>query len=530
MLNNLAIRINQRRQLRILLALFFGGLLAIALPPLGYWLVIYLCFPALYHLLRMAKTKLEFFILLYSFAFGYLGVSLYWVGHSLIVYSESLAFFAPFASLGLTAGFSLYYGFIGLGLYRLRHNRITLLIGLILGLSLADMLRQYVFTGFAFNLFGYLWADNLALSQQISLWGIEGMGIIVLLSALLPCLIENFGWKNHGKRLLLAIFLPILAYSAGEYRLQTANSGEDRIIANQPLFGIRIVQASIQQRQKWNPEIYRQNFQTQIDLSLKNRPDWINLVVWPESAIPFSLESNPSFTGLLAAASPQAGGIAVGTIRFDTTDQGQDTVKNSMALFDHQGRMIGSYDKSHLVPFGEYLPLRWLLEPLGFAKLTKGKMDYSPGTGPVTLPSQPSFVPAFTALICYEATFSRNIVAKDGTRPTWILNLTNDSWFGHTLGPWQHLAHSQMRAIEQGLPLVRSTSNGISAVYDGYGNEIAQLGLDEVGVLDFYLPPPLPITFFASYGLSLYGMMIASLALVLMIRIKKNYSQTSLLE
>jgi apolipoprotein N-acyltransferase len=228
-------------------------------------------------------------------------------------------------------------------------------------------------------------------------------------------------------------------------------------------------------------------------------------VIWPESGAPPFLEREPALRRAIAAAMPPGAIALVGTVRTDPAPEQPRHVWNSLEAVDGSGRVVAFYDKSHLVPFGEYVPLRGLL-PIN--KITPGTTDFSAGDGPRTL-AIPG-VPPFSPLICYEAIFS-DAVVDDSHRPRWLLNITNDAWYGFTSGPFQHLAIARVRAIEEGLPLVRDGNNGISAVFDPYGRELKRRDLDAIGVLDANLPEPLGPTIYSRIADAGFGAMLAAL-------------------
>jgi apolipoprotein N-acyltransferase len=178
--------------------------------------------------------------------------------------------------------------------------------------------------------------------------------------------------------------------------------------------------------------------------------------------------------------------LITGSIRYEYAKPGRpNKIFDHVSLIHPNGTIMGAYDKHHLVPFGEYMPFRFL----GLGKLTHGSLDYSPGKGnqTITVPGGTSFSP----LVCYEIVFPGKMVATDAPRPQWILNLTNDAWFGRSFGPYQHLRIAQVRAIEEKMAVVRCSNNGISGVVDPCGRIVASLGLDEMGVVDHYIPAPL---------------------------------------
>ncbi len=516
---------------RLCLVFFGGGILSLALPPYGIWAILMISFPILFVMIfNYTNSRPQIALLIFIFCLGYFLLSLYWVGNALTVFSPDLSILAPFASGGLALLCASYYGILGLGIGFFVKCRLQLILALILLFSLGDMIRQYIFTGFAFNLWGYIFATNLNLSQLASFLGIEGMGLLVLIAALLPCLIVKKDIKSFAYRILIFLSIPTIGYIYGFILLQSAPHSP----ATEG-FGIRLVQANIPQENKWDQHKIFNNFMEQITLSQAQRPDWVKLVVWPESAIPFAIEDVPEVSAQLQKITPKDGYLAVGTIRY----LDKLSPLNSLRIYDSLGRNLGNYDKTHLVPFGEYLPLKNILAPLGFLKLTGGN-DYMAGTERLTLPEKrlaplALSLPPLTALICYEAVFSRDIIGKGQRRANWILNVTNDAWFEGTIGPLQHFFHARLRAIEQGLPLVRSTNTGISAVFDGYGRTLIKIDENVKGVADFHLPPPLPPSFYSQYatllfwiGIGLIGGLLFMLKISNSCKFLKNKAYTKL--
>jgi apolipoprotein N-acyltransferase len=263
---------------------------------------------------------------------------------------------------------------------------------------------------------------------------------------------------------------------------------------------LRLVQPSIDQASKWRPELRRGHIEKQMRLSSGPAARPVSHVIWAETAVPFLLDNESELRAQLADIVPQGGLLIAGAPRLGDPDGPgeQRRLWNSLYGLDESGAVVGTYDKHHLVPFGEYTPLRAVLGWLGLGKLTVGGQGFSAGPGLATL-DLPG-LPPFSPLICYEAIFPGRVVAE-GARPQWLLNLTNDAWFGTSSGPYQHFAGVRIRAVEEGLPLVRVANSGISAVVDPYGRLLGQLRLNQVGVLDSPLPRPAKgVTLYARYG------------------------------
>jgi apolipoprotein N-acyltransferase len=269
---------------------------------------------------------------------------------------------------------------------------------------------------------------------------------------------------------------------------------------------LRLVQADIAQTLKWRPEMRALNLARQLALSRTPAEQEATHLIWPETAAPSFLDLDWPARQALAEAVPPGGLILAGTVRGRVEGEKIAQIWNSLQVVDGQGAVLASYDKAHLVPFGEYVPLpRWL--PV--AKITVGSMDFTPGPGPrtVSLPGLPAVGP----LICYEDIFPDRVVDPE-RRPDWLLIVTNDGWFGISSGPYQHFAAARMRAVEQGLPLVRSANSGISGVIDPYGRIVARLGLGRAGVVDSPLPQPSGETIFSRWGNRILASLLVFLA------------------
>jgi apolipoprotein N-acyltransferase len=277
---------------------------------------------------------------------------------------------------------------------------------------------------------------------------------------------------------------------------------------------LRLVQPAIEQTLKNDPEASIRNVGVSLELSrAPTAGRGFQHLVWPEAAVPFLLEREAELRGALAAALPAGGYLLTGAPRGEPASGPLSQIWNSLLVVTGTGGIAASFDKFHLVPLGEYVPLRELLPFI--SKLTPGGMDYSAGPGPRTI--RVPGLPPFAAIICYEAIFPHQVV-DEADRPDWIVNLTNDAWFGRSTGPYQHFATARLRAVEEGLPLVRVANSGISGLIDPYGRVEEMLPLGARGTLDINLPLPIPQTIFARYGLwtSLAcGLLILALTLVL---------------
>jgi apolipoprotein N-acyltransferase len=244
-----------------------------------------------------------------------------------------------------------------------------------------------------------------------------------------------------------------------------------------------VVQPSIPQSLKWRADQRAAHLRLLVELSVAPGTADPTVIIWPETAVPYLLAAEPRLRQELAPLVPPGGYLITGAPRVDPQDP-EGAIWNALHALDGRGEVVATYDKAHLVPFGEYTPFRGLL---GLAKLTVGSRDFSAGPGPVAL--ELPGLPAFSPLICYEVIFPGAVTpAAPAAAPGWLLNLTNDAWFGDSSGPYQHFASARIRAVEEGLPLVRAANNGISAVIDSYGRVVDQINLNDRGIIDAELP------------------------------------------
>ncbi|MCH9020438.1 MAG: apolipoprotein N-acyltransferase, partial [Proteobacteria bacterium] len=287
-----------------------------------------------------------------------------------------------------------------------------------------------------------------------------------------------------------AAALLVAVWAGGSVRL--AGAGDEAVEG----VLLRLVQPNVGQHHKWKPELREALFARHLRLTASAGFERVTHVIWPETAVPFFLANEPARRRAVAAATPRGGALITGALRTTPEPTSPPKLWNSLHAIDDAGRVVATYDKFHLVPFGEYVPFRRWFPTI--AKLTYGATDFSAGPGPQTL--RVPGLPPFSPLICYEAIFAHQVV-DSADRPAFLLNLTNDAWFGISSGPYQHFAAARLRAVEQGLPLARAANTGISAVVDGYGRITARLGLGREGVIDAPLPEALGgLTPYARWG------------------------------
>ncbi|MEE2694272.1 MAG: apolipoprotein N-acyltransferase [Pseudomonadota bacterium] len=455
-----------------------GLLCASAFSPWHMFPALFVSFSLLVSALSLAKGLSKAFFYGWVFGTGYFVGGLYWLEYPFVIAGlGSGAGFAAVVILSATLGLLVASVCLLCKLSRLRGWQLCAVFGALW--TLAEWARGSVpLGGFPWNLVGYTWAFSDELIQIASLVGVYGLSGCTVFAATLPggLIAGPVSRPRIGLWLGAVIAVFGLLWLFGYDRL---GNGPQTMVADVRL---RLVQANVVQSDKRDPNLRRQHLLDHVELSHTYSDPAITHVIWPETAVAFPLGQRPTIREFIAQVIPENGLLLTGAIRMELGQGGQGLIWNGLTAVNDHGRVVGSYDKRKLVPFGEYIPFR---DGLFFAKIPIGGQDFSSGNGPanVTLRGLPTFRP----LICYEAIFPGSIT--DGPdRPKWLLNLTNDGWFGHTSGPYQHFTQARMRSVEEGLPLIRSANTGISAVVDPYGRIIASLKLGDEGVLDSGLP------------------------------------------
>ncbi len=472
------------------IAALFGAAAAFALPP---WHLIPLLVPAFTGLLwiLVGRRPRAAFFLGWSFGLGHFLVAVHWIAHPMLVDPARHAWLIPFAVGGLAAALGLYVALTCLA-FALLERRVNLSgPGRVLTFAalwlLFEWVRRWAFTGFPWDLLGYVWALSLEMSQSAALAGVYGLSLLTVIAAAAPAALSQ---GRHNAFAALVVFIPALLWAGGSARLATAPAPGAALV---PDVQLRIVQANIPQKLKWQADRRVAHLERHVAMSLHDSQSAApNVVIWPETAVPFFLSTDSQARALTAAAVPTGGILLTGAPRAGLVGEAR-LFWNSVHAIDSGGTVAGTYDKSHLVPFGEYVPARSLLP---IQRIVASAGDFTAGPGRTTL--RLDGVPPVGPLVCYEAIFPGAVTAAD--RPDWLLNVTNDAWFGPYVGPAQHFAIAWVRTIEEGLPLVRAANTGISAVVDGYGRVLQRLDSGTEGVIDSGLPAPLSPTLFARLG------------------------------
>lgn len=464
----------------------FGALLAAAFAPLRWWWVAPISLPFLFLMLDRARHWRSAALYGWAFGYGHMMAGTYWIANALLVDAAQFAWLLPVSVLGLSLVLGIWFGLFG-ALYRRWRTENTLhnLLRFAILWGVVEYLRTLGPFGFPWNLLGSAVLASAPLSQLLALVGPYGAGFAVMGFSLLPVVFLKAEFSKSTRRIAVAVAMAtLIAWAAyGMHRLvEPPRPSETRI---------RIVQGNIAQSLKWTEEgryasarIYAQLTQQGTD-----RPP---ITVWPETAMPFTLRESSPWTAEIGALLPPGGVLITGAVRSEGEGAGY-RLFNSMTAIDAEGRRRDDYDKHQLVPFGEFVPLRSVL-PLD--KITPGNIDFSRGPAGRTVAFDA--VPRYRPLVCYEIIFPW--LSAGGERPAWILNATNDAWYGLSPGPFQHFDAARMRAIEQGLPVVRAANTGISAIIDPAGRVIERLELNRRGVIDAALPQPQAATIYSGFG------------------------------
>lgn len=501
----------------LLLALVLGALAATGFAPLGLWPVTLLCLTGLIGLVdaaHPAATNLangsaslapppasgrgpgdgprHAFLIGWSFGVGHFTVGLNWIAHAFVYQDAMPHWLGLFAVVALSLYLAIFPGLVTLcaSLVRARWPAIAL-TPLFAGLwVLSEYGRATLFTGFAWDPLGMIWLGTGV--DQVAPWiGAYGLSALAVMASGALLALFRRRWRVGAPILAALVALAVF----GQIRMAQPLP-ETRI-------AITVVQPNIDQAEKYASDYA--NFRKLAALTGPSSAARHRLVFWPEAALEAWLDVEPEWLARVAMLLGPHDLLMTGGVKpyIEDTPKGRmlTAAANSTWVVTPRVRLAARYDKAHLVPYGEYLPMRSILEPIGLSRLVPGDADFLPGPGPRSL-----FLPAgdgrpalkMGVQICYEIIFSGHVVDARN-RPDFLFNPSNDAWFG-SWGPPQHLAQARMRAIEEAMPIIRSTPTGISAVIDGRGRLIASIPHRKAGAIDTVLPPPMPATLFARLG------------------------------
>lgn len=479
---------------RMLMLIAAGALAATAMPPFFWLPALFVALPIWVWALDGAERQTGWrrlfgpaFRIGFAFGLGYFSVALHWIGTAFLEEGGWFIALMPVAVLALAAVLALFWG-LGSALAHLLWSdsdwRILALAG---GLTLAELARGHLFSGFPFDLVGYALTANDEMAQLASVIGVYGLTALATALAMTPALIWPADRRPLVRRLapfFVAVTLIAAQVGFGSYRLATTP-----VIARDDM-RVRMVQPMILAHADWNALDPDAIISSLISLSESRlTPEdqglaGVTHLIWPESVFPFFLTNQPDALARIARMLPETTLLLTGAPREAIGDDGLPVPGNpgynAILAIDGAGEVVASYDKSHLVPFGEYLPFQDVFRLFGINQLVPGTNGWAPGTGRRLM--TPPMSPEFLALVCYEAVFPGDI--GDPTDAQFILNVTNDAWFDGSIGPAQHAHHARMRAVETGLPMLRAANTGVTFATDPLGRISGQLAEQQVAVLD----------------------------------------------
>jgi len=464
---------------RLTFAWVAGLLSALGFAPIGLFPFMLLGFAALVLLIDGAQMRprpaRESALAGFAFGFGQFLASLYWIAYAFMVDPGAHEWQIPFVVVLFPGGLALFIALAAAAASALWRQGPSRIFTFTICYAVAEWLRGHVLTGFPWNIAAYDWGASLGVLQSVALFGSYALTLLtILLGASLAELCRpKPRWAIPSA--MTALF--VLFWLGGEARLAALPT------VDVPGIKLRLVQPDIPQAEKNQQRFFLRNWNRLLSLSIA--PGAPTIIVWPEAAPPpFFVERHPEALDQIAMLTADHHVLMTGAIRGERDSTGERRYYNSFYLFGRGGELLATYDKFHLVPFGEYLPYETTFDRLGLTKLTGITGSFASGNGPQTydLPDVPPFGP----LICYEILFPGEVVGE--RRPQWFVNITDDSWFGPWAGPLQHLLVARVRAIEEGIPVARAANTGISAIIDPLGRITVRLGLDHQGVVDGNLP------------------------------------------
>ena len=442
----------------------------------------------------------------WAWGLGHFAVGSYWILEAFFVPPADFGLAGPPIVLGLAGLLGFFPGLAGWAAKQVAlrwprlGGRYCRLLLLAIAWTIAEWLRGHVFTGHPWNPLGHVWAFAVPLLQSAAVFGVYGLGLLTFLVLAAPAA----GWRAS----LAALALVGLAGFGGQRIMGPLDAGTGPTI--------RIVQPNTSQAEKWRPENRASQVGKLIEMSRRPGFDELAAVVWPETAPPFIVEPDSPALPVMGTAAPPGGYLLTGAMR--SSGVHRDGVWNSLLVINPAGTIVAHYDKVHLVPLGEYIPFNKQLAPIA-GLIGRGSFEEGASRMTLDLPGLPPVSP----VICYEVIFPAAVTGP-GARPRWLLNITNDAWFGLSSGPYQHLASARMRAVEEGLPMVRAANTGVSAIIDSYGRVLASLDMQQEGIIDHPLPAARDITPYGRWGdwVLLALLVIASIVLIVSSRFAES--------
>lgn len=494
---------------RALLALAAGAVAALGMPPLDIFPALFVALPCLVWLMDataadpatswLARLR-GAFSTGWWFGFGFFLAGLWWIGNAVLVEADAFGWLLPFAVLLIPAGLAVFFG-LGTAFARcFWHDDWRRILALAAGLGLAEFLRGHVLTGFPWNTLGYAAMTMPLTMQSAALIGLYGVTLLAVMVFAAPALLAEAGARSRNGKLFLVTSALIVAGHVG-YGAWRLNQAGTNVVEG---VSLRLVQPNVDQSEKWSQEAADRNFRLLLDLSTTastvDKPGLpgTDLLIWPETAFPFILTERRDALAALGAMLPAGTRLLAGAVRLEAPAPGETRERafNAIYSIDENGEIKAAADKVHLVPFGEFLPLQDWLEKIGLEQLTRMRGGFEAGAARTLMDG--GNAGRFLPLVCYEIIFAGQLLSGD-QRPDWILNVTNDAWFGNSPGPYQHSRKAIIRGVEEGLPVVRAANSGISTVSDPFGRITAKIDLGVRGVADTGLPEAIQPTAYSQY-------------------------------
>lgn len=502
---------------KFFIALLAGIFCSLAFAPFHFFVAAVVSLSIFYSLLERESQRKTIFWLGFAYGFGYFLSGIYWIAISLLVDADKFSWLIPFALTLIPSALALYLALFAVS-YKTLVRRLKLeetykkILVFTLCWLIFEVLRSILFTGFPWNLLGYVWMFDVTFAQLASIFGIYGLTVFAVLTCLFPVLFfKPLGKKplseiSSGDEILGAI---LTLFLIGNLIYGTSHIDNKKLVHDHEN-RLRLVQGNIKQEMKWDASQKYKNFLKHIELTNSQDLSGIKAVIWSETSVPYVVDHSAELMGNLKSAVPINGSLITGGIRLQQQDgENNFNVWNSIFIVDENG-VIDFYDKHHLVPFGEYVPLQKYLPFI--EKITDGAVGFSEGKGAKTIVAKGL---SFSPLVCYEVIFSNEVINRK-FRPELLLNLTNDAWFGTSSGPYQHFDMAKMRSIEYGISLARVANTGITAFVDPFGRVVEKINLNQTGIIDVDLIKPLPPTIYENYGYLFLILLILPILLLLL--------------
>ena len=472
-----------------IIAFFMGFISVLGFAP-RYWIVaLFVAFSILMWLLLNIKTAKKAFAIGYWFGFAHFAFGFSWIGNALLIEPEKFGWLYPITLVAAGGFFGLFFAIPACCVVFGRCNWQKWII-FASSLVVGEWIRSFIFTGFPWNLMGYSLAFSDKMIQLASVGGSYLLSLLSVLSySVMGLWLFNRNKKNFVFIVTSIIFIFFILCLFGYLRLLNSRVVETDVV-------VRIVQPSIPQTMKWNKELMEQNFEEYVSLSAEQKEKVPDFIVWGETASPFMLDRDKKHQQKLEPILQKGSYLLAGMVTYDFVFN-EYQLYNSMLVLGKNGKVVDYYHKSHLVPFGEYIPLREYL-PSFIRPIANTIGTFSRGDGPKVI--KIDGLPSFGGIICYEAIFPGEVIDQND-RPDFLVNLTNDGWYGDSAGPYQHWVATKMRAVEEGITIVRVANNGISGVFNSYGIEKGKLPLNYKGILDINIDSTLGYkTLYSHFG------------------------------